>query len=236
MHGVLNNASLARIPAGALDLLGRLRVYASVQVRADGRHVWVRWDEAGYEILRALLPVAGAQFFERLEDRWHLCGHSLPAFDVPEDRFHPLATALTPGPQQSLATVNEPAPRVVLALKRSTQQQPASALLCAVKPLAKWANMAPADDLARLQVACCENQVLLTGQRLPVIPGERFWGERLLSPLGWAPEPGLPENALLEAIGVSAQETVVMRGGEIEIIPRDAFRTLTRASARLGAA
>lgn len=235
MHGVLSNASLARIPTSALHLLGRLRAYASVQVRVDHGFVWIRWDEAGFEILRTLLPVEGAQFFERMDAHWHQCGHILPAFDIPEGDFVPLATALVPGPQNTLANVDEPAPRVVLALKRSTATQPTTALLCSVKALAAWIELAPSREIESVQAARCENLVLLTGQRLPPVNGERFWGDRLLCPLGWAPDPALPESALLEAVGVSDNEFVLMRGAELEVIPRSAFRTLTRASARLGA-
>lgn len=236
MHGVLSNASLARIPTSALHLLGRLRAYASVQVRVDHGFVWIRWDEAGFEILRTLLPVEGAQFFERMDAHWHLCGHSLPAFDIPEVGFVPLATALVPGPQKTFASIDEPSPRVVLALKRSTVTQRTTALLCNLKTLGEWAELAPTREIESVQAARCESLVLLTGQRLPSIAGERFWGERLLCPLGWAPDPALPESALLEAVGVSDSELVLMRGAELEVIPSDALRTLTRASARLGVA
>ena len=236
MQGVLSNVSLARIPTSALHLLGRLRAYASVQVRGGKGHVWVRWDEAGYEILRTLLPVQGALFFERMDSNWHQCGQSLPAFDIPEDGFVPLATALVPGPQKTFAVADEPAPRVMLALKRSTVTQPTTALLSNVKILAAWIELAPTREIEGLESARCENLVLLTGQRLPPVAGERFWGERLLCPLGWAPDPALPESALLEALGVGDGELVLMRGAELEVIPRDAFRALTRASARLGVA
>ena len=233
MYGALQNASLARIPAKALGLLGRLRVYASVQVRGDGANIWVRWDEAGFEVLRAMLPVEGTQFYERLDGKWHLCGHSLPAFDIPEDNYHSLARALVPGPQQTFADVEEPTPRVVLALKRSAIQRPASALLCSDKTLAAWADMALSRVIAGLRAARSESRVLLTGQLLPPISGERFWGERLLCPLGWEPDPPLPESALMEALGAKDTELVLMRGADVEVIPRQAFAPLTRASARL---
>jgi hypothetical protein len=236
MHGVLTNASLARIPADALSSIGGLRAYASVQVRVEDSQAWVHWDEAGFEVLRALLPVRGAQFFEKLDRRWHLCGHSLPAFDVPTDGFRPLASALTAGRVLPLRADNASFPRVVLALKRSAVQRPATALLCASVALAAWAELAPTVRIAALQAAQSGSAVLLTGQGLPPIDGERFWGESLLCPLGFAPDPDLPESALLQAIGASAGELALMRREAVDIIPRDAFRALTRASARLGAA
>jgi hypothetical protein len=235
MHGTLSNASLARIPADALGLLGRLRALSSVEVREDGPHVWVRWNEAGFDVLRALLPVGGAQFYEKLDTHWHLCGHSLPAFDIPAEGFRPLAGVLAPSPPRAPATVHEPAPRVVLALKRGGQPRTATAMMCGVRALARWADLAPSREFRPLSAAFSDGVVLLTGQALPPVDGERFWGDRLLCPLGWAPEPALPESALLEAIGVTADELALLRGGEVEIIPRAALRPLTRSSARLAA-
>jgi hypothetical protein len=236
MHGLLTNATLARIPADALPLIGGLRAYASVQVRLDGARAWVRWDEAGFEVLRALLPVQGAEFFEKLDSQWHLCGHSLPAFDVPSDGFRPLAAAVTPSRVETPAAATAAFPRVVLALKRNTHPRAATAMLCGAKALAEWADMAPTAKVEALQAATCGGGVLLTGQHLPPIAGERFWGESLLCPLGFAPDPDLPETALLNALGANAGERALMRPGTIDIIPRAPLRSLTRASARLGAA
>ena len=239
MYGVLANASLARVPAGALPLLGRLRAYASVEVCGQAGHVWVRWNEGGYEVLQTLLPVEDAEFFERADNAgqalWRRCGHSLPAFEVPDHGFHPLAGVLVPGPQQTFTDIEETTPRVVLALKRSGQARPATALMCTRTSLAQWAEMAASRDITVLKAATSENSVLLTGQPLPAIEGERYWGERLLCPLGWAPDPALPESALLEAAGVADGEIALLRGNELEIIPRDQLVPLTRASARLGA-
>jgi hypothetical protein len=62
--------------------------------------------------------------------------------------------------------------------------------------------------------------------------GQRFWGTRLLVPLGLRVEPALPEPVLLDALRVSEQELLVLdpRGGEV--IPQDAFRPLKRAGVR----
>jgi hypothetical protein len=236
MHGVLTNATLARIPADALPLIGGLRAYASVQVRIDDARAWVRWDEAGFEILRALLPVPGAEFFERLDKHWHLCGRSLPAFDVPQMGFLPLASVLTPSRIQPVEYADVTFPKVVLALKRGSQPRNATALLCAPQALAVWADTAPTVKIAALSAARTGSLVLLCGQLLPPIEGERFWGERVLCPLGWAPDPDLPEDSLLQAIGAGPSELALLQPGSVEIIPRDALRGLTRASARLGAA
>ncbi|MCB9895979.1 MAG: hypothetical protein H6839_16215 [Planctomycetes bacterium] len=235
MHGTLTHASLARVPVDALPLLGRLRAYASVRVRLEGERAWVRWDEAGFEVLRALLPVHGAEFFEKLDAHWHLCGHSLPAFEVPTGDFVPLASVVTPSVAKPIADDADTLPRVVLALRRTDATRASCALLTTTKALAAWADMATQTEIAALEAARSGELVLVSGSRLPALAGERYWGERLLCPLGWAPDPDLPESALLEALGVQANELALVRKGAIEIIPRGAFRTLTRASARQGA-
>lgn len=242
MHGVLTHATLARIPASALALLGRLRAYASVEVRIEGEQAWVRWDEAGFEILRALLPVAGAEFYGRLDSKWHLCGRSLPAFEIPEDGFKPLATMLTPARVHVVADTSDDQnaqPRVLLGLKRTSLYQAARAVLCKPRALSDWADMATLSELRGLEAAQSGELVLVRAigdAPLPTLAqSERYWGERLLCPLGHAPDPDLPESALLPALGVNDDELALIRHSAIEVIPRGALRTLTRASARLGA-
>ncbi|MEZ5991693.1 MAG: hypothetical protein R3E76_05010 [Planctomycetota bacterium] len=242
MHGVLTHATLARIPASALALLGRLRAYASVEVRFEGEQAWVRWDEAGFEILRALLPVAGAEFYERLDSKWHLCGHSLPAFEIPEDGFQPLATMLAPARVHVVtdaATDHSTLPRVLLGLKRTPVFRSACAMLCKPQALSVWAGMATQSELRGLEAAQSGDLVLVRAigdAPLPVLPNsERYWGERLLCLIGHAPDPDLPESALLPALGVNDDELALVRPTAVEVIPRAALRSLTRASARLGA-
>lgn len=236
MHGALSNASLARIPGDALVRLGALRTHPGVEVRVEQGRAWVRWNEPGTEVLRALLPVESAAFFERVGERWHLCGRSLPYFEIPRDGFRPLASVLSLGAASLIPCDDEPPPKVVLALKRSTPERPATALLCTAKSLAAWAEMAPGPDLERLYAARSGELVLVTGAPLPALANtERYWGDRLLCPLGWAPDPALPESALIEALGVGDNELALIRNNAVEVIPRDVLQPLSRASARLGA-
>ncbi|MCA8910866.1 MAG: hypothetical protein KDB82_04125 [Planctomycetes bacterium] len=239
MHGVLTHASLARIPASALALLGRLRTYASVQVRIEEQRAWVRWDEAGFQVLRALLPVEGAEFFEKLDSSWHLCGYSLPAFEIPEDGFVPLAMVLTPAAVHTVPDEAEALPRVQFALKRSSEIHSARALLCKPGALAVWADMATLGEFNGILAARSGDLVLVTATgdaSLPPLAGaERYWGERLLFPLGYGPDPDLPESALLTALSIRDDEFALVRHAAVEVIPRGVLQPLTRASARLGA-
>ncbi len=55
----------------------------------------------------------------------------------------------------------------------------------------------------------------------------------MLTPLGFRPDPDLIERAILGALGVSKDELLILGHDACEIVPRDAFGPLTRASVRL---
>jgi hypothetical protein len=117
--------------------------------------------------------------------------------------------------------------------------------LCALTGLAAWAEDVPTERLAALRAAWTggsgsradDPEVIVLGSAptLPELPdGVRFWGsDRLLVPLGFRPEPELPEPALCRALGAGPDDQVVLHGEEPELIPRGAFRPLSRASIRL---
>jgi len=78
------------------------------------------------------------------------------------------------------------------------------------------------------------DRVLLLGRPLPPIPGaERFWGGRILVPLGFRTDPEPPEPALCGALGAGDDEFLVLTQEGAETVPLRAFRTLTRAGVRL---
>ena len=57
--------------------------------------------------------------------------------------------------------------------------------------------------------------MMLLGQRLPTISeGEKFWGNRVLVPLGFRPAPALSESALLGALGVDEGDLLALRQPE----------------------
>jgi hypothetical protein len=61
---------------------------------------------------------------------------------------------------------------------------------------------------------------------------ERFWGDRVLVPLGFRAEPDWPEGALREAANVGPDELLVLTENATEAIPADAFGPLTRGAVR----
>ncbi|MBK8207616.1 MAG: hypothetical protein IPK87_12640 [Planctomycetes bacterium] len=237
MRGRLADAALARIPAQALSLLAGLRGERRILVRLDGSTAWVRWDAPGAEVVRALLPAAGAEFFELVGDSWRPCGRLIHTPGVPADGFLPLESVLLPAAFAHAISAPALPAAVAFSLVPLTTPQPASALFCSAADLAAWADMAPQRSLEQLRGARSGGSVLVMGgHELPTIPGRRFWGERLLVPLGFGPHPDLPESTLLEALEVPGDCLAIATQSALEIVPLNAFAPLTRASARLGAA
>ena len=74
---------------------------------------------------------------------------------------------------------------------------------------------------------------MLLGGRLPAVPGERFWGDRVLVPAGFRPEPDLPPYVLRSACDVAENELLLLDLAGAAAIRDDAFEPLTRAGVRL---
>lgn len=230
----LDNVSRARLPLAALPALARLRCLPGVTLRVDGDRAWLHWPAGDERVLRSVLPLAGVELYECRDGLWYSPGRHLPAFDVPaDDRGQPLDRVLFPAPVEPEPT---PVPSLrpeSLRLVRDARPRPATALRCTLPDLARWAETATTAGLSALAAARSGDRVLLLGRPLPALPGGRLWGERLLVPLGFRPEPALPEATLLEALGVADDGLVVLGAEAAEVLPRAAFAPLTRAGVRL---
>jgi hypothetical protein len=92
----------------------------------------------------------------------------------------------------------------------------------------------PVSRLASLQALRLGDRILALGTRLPALAGsERFWGEHVLTPLGFAPEPALPESVLRQAAGLRDRDLLLLRPDRAEFISRAFLSPLSRATLRL---
>jgi hypothetical protein len=235
----LEHVSCARLPAPALASLAGLRRVEGVSVLPDGEHAWVFWEDGEDAILRAVLPVSGVELYERRGDGWHRPGRRLPSFEgPPSGEPIPLDRAVTPerlSVEQSRPEVARPMP---LGLIRDARPRPTTAMLCPLAGLVRWADSAPSAEIEAVRGALQGESALLLGRGLPPCPGAtRYWGSRVLVPIGFRPRPGLPEEALVEALGASDRELLrLVPVGDrlaVEAIPLDAFVPLSRAGVRL---
>jgi hypothetical protein len=224
----------ARVPAAGLAALAPVRCQPGVTVHRLGEVAWVVWPAEADEVVRCLRPVRGVEFFAENDGRWHRFGHRLPCADgPPRGAGEPLDRVLVPTPLTPLPP-GEAGPPVRLGIVRGGAPRPATALRCPVRDLARWADAATTAELAAVRAARCGPRALLLGERLPAVPGgERFWGERVLVPLGFRPEPELPDDVLRQACGVAEDELLILDAAGAEAVPERALQPLTRAGVRL---
>ncbi len=234
MRSPLDDVSCARLPAAALAALAPLRCEPGLEVARDGEDLWLRWDTASERVLRAVLPLVGSELFAARGGLWFRPGRALPSFEVPQAlEYRPLYQVLFPAPVEPAALAHLAVTPVRLTLRADDRARATSALLCPLPPLLAWADTIPAGRLATLRGLRLYEQVLVVGERLPPITGERFWGENVLVPLGYRPEPELPESALRQAAGLLDGEVLLLRQGAAEVFARSLLAPLSRPVLRL---
>ncbi|VTT96817.1 Uncharacterized protein OS=Singulisphaera acidiphila (strain ATCC BAA-1392 / DSM 18658 / VKM B-2454 / MOB10) GN=Sinac_2119 PE=4 SV=1 [Gemmataceae bacterium] len=228
----------ARISAEHMDALAPVRDRSGVRVHPAAAAAWVRWPAGSADVVRCLLPVPGVTFFTHLRGVWSMLGSRLPTSDVPpEGDGLPVAAVLVPGRFEAASPRREEIRPAVLGIVRGGEPRPASALVCSVEVLVRWADVATTAELAAVRAARCGGRAILLGPRLPSLAGAvRLWGTDVLVPVGFRPEPELPPATLREACGAEADELLVLDEARAEVVPKGAFEPLTRAGVRLGAA
>ena len=229
----LDACRAARLPRPALAALAPLRAAGGVQV-VVGAFAWVTWDGPRPDVIAAVLAIPGAELFEPRDGRWFRPGARLPAFDVPPaGEPVPLDRAIVPAGFPATEPGDRELKRVPLRLVRCEARRPTSAVRCSLSALQAWADTATTAEIAAVHAARCGDVAWLRGRPLPaVVKAERFWGERVLIPLGLRAEPDWPEAALREAANVGPDELLVLTETGTEAIPSDAFRPLTRGAVR----
>ena len=232
----LDEPRCASLPVSALAALADLRREPGVAVTVAGDRAFVRWASASQEVFRRVFPIAGVVLYARRGGLWYRHGDHLPTFGLPDDAGESvsLQRAVTPTPVRPELPPGILARPVELRLVRDGRVREATALACGLDALGRWADMAPTARFVALRAAMAGDGVLLLGRPLPPIPGAvRFWGGRVLVPLGLRPDPELPEPALCGALGAGDDEFLVLTPEGAETVPPGAFGTLTRAGVRL---
>jgi hypothetical protein len=206
-----------------------------VVVARLGDVAWVGWPAGAEAVVSCLRTVPGVEFFADRGGRWFRFGSRLPAPAAPPlaDAV-PLDRVLFPArvePVPPPAALPAPVPLTVV---RGGGPRPVTAVRCVVSALARWADAATTAELAAVRAARCGDRALLLGGRLPVVAGgERFWGDRVLVPVGFRPEPALPDGVIRAACGVELEELLILDAAGAEAVPDAAFAPLTRAGVRL---
>jgi hypothetical protein len=237
MNDLLSLACSAVLPAESLPSLGHLRAWPELRGLVLGMRLWLFWPEGERELALSLLAIDGAVLLSRRDGRWYQAGHHLPTFDVPSEvETRHLSSLLTPIRIEPL----EPGPRVwrplPLRLLPSDEPRPCVLLRTTLDELARWAEQATSHQIESLTAAQDDGCVLLRGQRLPALTGQRFWGRRVLVPFGMRLEPKLPEEALASALRLAVDEVGLVTEQGLEVVPLASFGALCRTGMRLALA
>lgn len=231
----IDDVRCASLPREALGALARLRCQPGVRLALVGERAWVQWEAGDEQVLLGLLSLTGAHLYLRRRDHWHRVGHHLPAFEVPLDlATKPLLQLLAPCHFEPIPASEPRLEQVPLIIVADARPRRTMAMRCGLAALARWADSVPSTRLADYLAARCADEVLLLGDRLPLLPeGERFWGTDVLVPLGYRPEPALTETALRDALNIGDGELVLLEHNRTEVIAREVFQPLSRAGVRL---
>jgi hypothetical protein len=228
----LADTSCARLSTEALPRLAPFRALAHLRILVLHDAVWLFWPAGDADLARSLLALDGTQLFTHRDGLWFPSGRHLPSFDVPaEDDARALAGVLSPAPVEPIPATADWQP-LGLTLVPCDQPRPCTLLRTTLAELGRFADHATTQQLAALQAAHHRNQVLLRGAKLPPLPGERFWGQRVLLPVAHRTEPDLPEPILAAAMRLDAGELALVTGEGVEVVPQSAFAPLTRAGVR----
>ena len=175
--------------------------------------------------------------FEQRDGLWYRPGHHLPELSFPDVlRIEgiPLARAILPARVALGASVRASPRPARLRLVRDPIARPACALRCTLEALTNWSDSVPSSRLSSILGATDGAHALMMGARLPeVAEAERYWGDDVLTPLGFRTDPELPESALKRALGIGLSEVLLLGHAGYESIPKDVFRPLQRSGLRL---
>jgi hypothetical protein len=234
----LSEICCASIPATELAALAELRGTSDVRVALDGDRAWLRWPAEEEPITLRILSIRGAELYAERDGQWFRLGSRLPSVGWPAHlEARPLHDVLMPAPVEPEPVPATPLHRCRLHLVRDPRPRATTALRCAISSLASWADRATTAQLVAVGGIRLGNQVVLRGRNLPMLPGaRRYWGERVLAPLGYRSEPVLPENALLAALGADDDCLAILELDGVELLPLHASGPLTRVSVRLALA
>ena len=183
-------SSVIIVPTGRRDALARYRGGAIEGARSGGPDpsasdatFWLRGFSESERAALTQLP--GAREVRLTDEGVVRFGDSLPHRDVPALDWRPLAVLMpVEAPALESAAATEVAP-VAWTLVPTEDRRPTTALLVATPTLSAFARTAPQVRLERLRFCLLGDRALVTGTPAPPLPGEAYWGDEDLLPVGY---------------------------------------------------
>jgi hypothetical protein len=235
MNRLPDEVCAARLPLEALPRLASLRGRPGVRIAVDGDRAWLRWTAGDAAVFYQVFSVAGADFFAWRDGQWYPSSSRLPiALHGFDSSMRPLEREIFPQPVQPQPPPVDAVDPVELSLVHDRTVRKTTAMRCPLAALGKWIEQALSADLSGIRAARTADDLLLLGPALPwAAESVRYWGDRLLVPLGFRVEPAFGETTLLEACGIGEDEIAVFDRHGMEVVPELALAPLTRADYRL---
>ena len=227
----------ARLPASGLNCLAAVRHRQEVRVTvgADG-FAWVQWPAGPLadEVVSAMRPAAGVEFYGRHAGSWRRHGSRLPSgVTPPTDAGRVLAEVLTPVPVVPVLPTVGTIQRLGIELVRDDVPRPATAVRCTLRVFAGWADTATTRQLAGVRAAISGGEVLALGTLPPIASAQRYWGDGVYLPLGFTLRPVLTAASVREVLQASVDDRIFWHADGVEVVPQPAFEPVSRAGVRL---
>lgn len=227
----------ARVPVAEVAAVAAVRLTAGVRACVVGAELWLRGEEATEEIERALDRLAPAGRYSVQADEGLVArGRLLPEGCLPEAEWVPLAELVRPV-VASAALPGVVGSRVGVTLVRSSEERGANVLVTTLAEFTAYAEGAPAVRLERLRFACDGERVVIHGEPLPPLPGERF-AERagVAAPVGFAWRPAVDAGSLRRVLGLQDSELALLQAdGTWQRISAGSFVKARRSAVRFTA-
>lgn len=227
----------ASIPVSAVETLADLRSARELFVLLAGQRAWLRWTTVDDTLVLRLMALPDVALYDLRAGLWYPHGRRLPAFDVPlaSDGFVEIHRAVVPLPIKPRTPAQSPLAPVTLALVPSAEFRPATALQCGLRTLIRWSDSVSSQRLAGLAGVFAGRTILVIGRDVPaILSGRRYWGSRVLIPLGFRADPALPESVICAALGVTGDDLLILEDDSYDVVPATAIVPhLTRANLRL---
>lgn len=219
-----------------LEIVGRLRLMAGVQILEDGDTLWLRGEELDDQQSRLLRSIPDAERFVVTTDgqltNWN---ETVPCERLPAGDWQPLTHWLAVQLPTSAFAANV-SRQIPLRLVRSEIPAEANWLRTTWSVWRDYATTAPQIRLNQWSFAVSDSQeVLIRGLPLPPIPGGRLVEQSGIAlPAGLRFNPSLDSESIRQRLGVPENTLAVFRDeDQMEFVPESAFVRATRSAVRL---
>ncbi len=229
------NASLAKLKSTDVPGLAELRNRPGVELAIlSDQEAWLRWRVGDTNTARLVFAFQASELFEFRNGHWHRLGCPLPSFGIPGDLpFRPLFHAILPGSILPLPVPSERAAPCEVRLVEDSRPREATAVLAPITACLRWADSVPNLLLEKYQAVRRSEHILVLGQPVPWLDGgQRFWGDKMLFPLGFSPKPFLPDAQFQAALMLERDDFAVFFPDRIEAISATVWASLSRAKLR----